>query len=120
MRKEIEIGGRTVACVSNAATPVIYRQVFHEDLLVFLQEMAKTRKNRELLPGTGEMLCKLAYIMNGQAEIPLGEIVRGKLTLDGFMEWLEDFSPLDFEMAGGEILDVYYTNEKTTSKSKNV
>lgn len=118
MRRDIDIGGRTVACVSNAATPVIYRQVFHEDLLVFLQEFNNARKKNAILPGTTDMFCRLAYVMHGQAEMSTTEAFR-KLSLDGFLNWLEGFMPLDFEMAGGSILNLYYENEETTSKSKN-
>lgn len=118
MRQEITIGDQTVACVSNAATPVIYRQVFHEDLLVFLQEMSKAKNEDSFVPGTGEMLCKLAYIMHEQAIKKTSEI-RRFVSEDTFLDWLADFAPLDFEMSGGAILGVYYSNEKTTSTAKN-
>ena len=118
MRRDIEIGGQTVACISNAATPVIYRQVFHEDLLVFLQEFNNARRKDTILPGTTDMFCRLAYVMQGQAQMSTTEAFR-KLSLDGFLTWLEGFRPLDFEMAGGDILNLYYENEETQSKSKN-
>lgn len=119
MRQEIKIGDKTIAMTCNAASPVIYRQVFKQDLLVFLQGMIKARQESDALPeGTSEMFSRLAYVMAMQAEKNTGDCFRS-LSFDGYLEWLTDFAPLDIEQAGPDIMNLYYATENTTSKAKN-
>ena len=119
MRKDVKIGDKTIAMTCNAASPVIYRQVFKQDLLVFLQGMIKARtKTNELPDGTGEMFSRLAYIMAMQAEKTTAECFR-ELSVDGWLEWLTEFAPLEIEQAGPDIMNLYYATESTTSKAKN-
>lgn len=118
MGKTITIGGQDVPVIATASTPVIYRQVFHEDLLVFLQEMEKATRANTVKDGTSDMLCKLAYIMNQQTEKTQIECFR-ELSIETWLQWLDNFKPLDFEMAGGDIINTYYDAQRTQSTSKN-
>ena len=111
MLKEIQIGEHEVAMLSTAATPVIYRGVFHEDLLVFLQNMAKAKGMTE---GTTEMVCKLGYVMAMQAE----KKKMSDMNFDRFVEWLDGFESLDFELSANEILNLYAESGKTLSRPK--
>lgn len=111
MLKEIHIGEHEVTMLSNAATPVIYRGVFQEDLLVFLQKMSATKGIAE---GMTDMVCKLAYVMTMQAE---NKKMRD-MNFDKFIDWLSEFQPLDFENSAGEILALYTDSGRTLSKSK--
>lgn len=119
MRKDVKIGDKTIAMTCNAASPVIYRQVFKQDLLVFLQGMLKARQKKQELPeGTSEMFGCLAYIMAKQAEKTTAECFR-ELSFDDYLEWLTGFAPLEIEQAGPDIMNLYYATENTTSKAKN-
>lgn len=111
MFKDIQVGEKTVPMLSNAATPLYFRQVFSKDLLVFLQTM-QTKKG--IVDGFSEVVAELAFVMMAQAE----KKKINELNFDKFIEWLGGFEPLDFEQASGEILGLYTSGGKTLSKPK--
>lgn len=110
MIKEIQVGGKVIPMLSNAATPVYFRQVFGKDLLVFLQGMNK----EGISEGFSETISELAYTMTKQADG--AKLVH--LSFDNYLKWLEDFGPLDFETASAEILSLYTSSGRTLSRSK--
>ena len=111
MYKEIQVGVKTVPMLSNAATPLFFRQVFSKDLLVFLQSM---NNGKGIIDGFSETASELAYVMNAQAE----KKKINELNFDKFVEWLSDFESLDFETASGDILGLYTSGGRTLSKPK--
>lgn len=110
MYKEIQVGAKTVPMLSNAATPLYFRQVFSKDLLVFLQSM----NNKGIVDGFSETVSQLAFVMAAQAE----KKKINELNFDKYIEWLSGFEALDFETASGDILGLYTSGGRTLSKPK--
>lgn len=105
----IHIGDKDVGMLANAASPYIYKQVFQEDLLQKFTNMGKDPDN-----SVGE---KMGFIFTKQAETSdVSELM--KLTMNDFLEWLEDFDPLDILMASEEIVSLYQKQKKGTSAPK--
>jgi hypothetical protein len=108
MIKEITIGEQTVLMAANAATPIRYKMLFKKDLLAEFQN-AEADNSR-----VSDMIPELAYIMAMQAG---HENLSGK-TFEDYIEWLEQFGPLDLLNAGGEIAALYIENTQETSTPK--
>lgn len=105
MFKTLEIGGKEVELVANAATPFRYKQVFQKDLFQVLG-------NQEKAEAEGvEAVTQLAYIMAKQAE----KADMTKLNYEGFIEWLEGFSAMAFVESAEDILNIYMDQQATTS-----
>lgn len=117
MRKTLTIGEKEIALASNAATAILYKQTFHEDLL-------KSVSNLSTAPGDEleavEKIQKLAFIMNKQASDNFSALI-GKLTENDFIEWLCGFEESDFHtpdvLVG--ILATWNKNFQSSSESKN-
>ena len=110
MFREIQVGEKTVPMLSNAATPIYYRQVFSKDLLVFLQSM----NSKGIVEGFSETVAQLAFVMAAQAD----KKKINELNFDNFIEWLSEYEALDFEQASGDILGLYTSGGKTMSRAK--
>ena len=107
MQGFVKIGEKEVGMVANAASPYIYKQVFHEDFLTKLQ--AKE-------PET-DLFQKMAYIMAKQAEIEkMSDLM--KLNEQGFYEWLMQFESMDVLYAIDEISNIYLAQKKETAVPK--
>lgn len=105
----IHIGDKDVGMLANAASPYIYKQVFHEDLLLKFTHMKEDPDN-----SLGE---KLGFIFAKQAEISdISELM--KLDMNAFLEWLTDFDPLDIIMVSEEIADLYQQQRAVSSVPK--
>lgn len=104
MNKPIILDGREVNFSANGATPMLYKMAFQEDLLVVLQ------KGED---GIYEALPKLAYIMAMQ-----GEGRMSNLGVADMIAWLSQFEALSIEMAGEEIIEIFYTQEQPSVVSK--
>jgi len=111
MYKEIEVGNITVPMLANGATPIRYKLVFHKDILKELKGIEGDESN---IATVGE----LAFIMAMQAKANNGEYDLTKLNDNDYLEWLEQFNPLDIEMASEKIIDVYVGNTVTSSEPK--
>lgn len=115
MLKTVKIGEKEVNLLANAATPIRYKMVFGEDIMVaFNQINGNKRDEGEIL----DISSQLAFIMHVQATYSREEI-KG-VTKEKYIEWLEDFGPMDFVNASKDIFDTYLGTTGTTSKSKNV
>lgn len=110
MRKDVEIGGKTVTLEANAATPYRYRMLFHKDLLTLLSGA------RADDPRTIDIMAELAFVMAKQAE----KADMSALTEPEYLTWLEGFEPEAFlsEQAVLDILGVYNKNAVATSTAK--
>ena len=105
MFKTMEIGGKELELVANAATPFRFKQVFHKDLFSVLG-------NEERAAEEGvETITQLAYVMTKQAE----KADMNKLSEDGFISWLEDFPPMAFVDSAEEILNAYMDQTEGTA-----
>lgn len=110
MRKDVEIGGKTVTLEANAATPYRYRMIFHKDLLTLLSTARADDAT------TIDIMSELAFVMAKQAE----KADMSKLTEGMFLEWLEGFEPEAFisEEVVVQVLSVYNKNAVATSTTK--
>lgn len=109
MKKELLIGGQTLALSANAATPVRYKMAFSEDLL---KALSSTEDSETDLP---DVVSKLTYVMNKQALQDTAD-----LSFDDYLLWLEGFDdPTAFLIYSADIIKFYLGNVKTGSKAKN-
>lgn len=106
MRTIITIGDKDMELVANAASPYLYKQIFHED---FLREIQKPDPDVDIIQ-------KMGYVMNMQAALSTAEIL--KLNEATYIEWLLQFEPLDIINAGEDIMKTYYGQTKGTSVPK--
>ena len=115
MKTTITVGEKELNLLANAATPIRYKMVFGDDIMVVFNQINNNKRD------SGEILditSQLAYIMNRQAECDKNELK--SLSKDTYIEWLEDFDSMAFVNASEEIINVYLGQTETTSKSKNV
>lgn len=114
MRKKVKIGIQDIELVANAASPYLYKQVFHEDYLLQSRKLA-TEKDPSVVDATAaDIFIKLAYIMANQATSK----DMSRLNYDGFITWLATFEPNDVLEAINDIADVWRGQEGTTSIPK--
>ena len=106
MYKELEIGGKTIAFLSNGATPLYYKHVFHADLLKNL--------NGDGLEIASDKIPEMGFIMAKQAD----KADMMKLTYEMYVEWLTGFEPLDLVLKGGEIANVYISDSIPSEEPK--
>lgn len=108
MTKEINIGGKPYIFTANGATPLFYKQFFHEDLLQKL-----SLKGENLTIAT-EDLPQLAFIMAKQGE----KADMMQLKKESYIEWLTQFNPMDIPINGEEIFLIYVGDSIQTSEPK--
>lgn len=107
MKGTVTIGNKEVGMVANAASPYIYKAVFHEDFLA---------KLRDKEPDT-DLFQKMGYIMAKQDETDkLSDLM--KLTETGFYEWLGQFDAMEVIYATDQISNIYMAQKATTSDPK--
>ena len=112
MFKEVKIGNITVPMLANGATPLRYKMIFHKDLISEFQDATENaEKAMESLP-------ELAFIMAMTAKSKDGKQDLSKLNLNLYMEWLEQFDPMDLPMASEQIVNLYLGNTVTSSEPK--
>lgn len=107
MTAEIRIGDKPVMMCGNAATPIRFKQVFRQDLLMNFKSMSTDDFDTD-------MLKQLAYIMKLQAE---GTDFRA-VTFDTFCEWMAGFEEMDFLEKVGEIINLWMQTTKTSVKNR--
>lgn len=109
MYREITIGKESVPMKATAATALRYRHVFGADLMTEFQSVGNDG-------GLGmNALQQLSYIMACAAD-PTKDMNR--LNEVTYMDWLENFEPLDFADAAEGIIDLYLGNTKELSEVK--
>ena len=112
MFKEVTVGGIKVPMLANAATPLRYKQLFHKDIIKEFQEVTEdVSKATDSIP-------ELAFIMAMAAKAKEGKADMNLLNMDSYVDWLEQFEPLDLPMASEEIIDLYTGNSVTDSEPK--
>lgn len=114
MFKEISIGKKEVKLLSNAATPLYYKQTFNKDII------SKIYNSEDRIRDVGDLAPEIAFIMEIQARAS-EEGRRAKpeeLTNEKYFDFLEGFEPLDFMNAAQEIINLYLGDAMTDSKSK--
>lgn len=114
MYKEIALntqdGKKTFGFLATGTTAYRFRQVFHKDLMVMLNNMENlTDENADTSVGD-----ELAYIMNAQAE----KKDMNKLNVDDFLTWADQFDGAELFLHMQEFVSLYLGNRKTTSSAK--
>ena len=112
MYREIKVGKKIVPMVANGATALRYRHVFGKDLIQELQQaQGDTSKGFNSLP-------ELAYIMAKAAEAKEGKVNMSLLNEESFMEWLEQFDPMDVIMSAEAVINLYTGNTEANVEQK--
>lgn len=106
MKKVINIAGKEVEAVANAASPYLYRQVFGED---FLLSFDPEKPDPSLLE-------KMFFIMQAQASMDFREVL--KLNMEDFFTFMCGFGAMDIVMAIDQISDLYFGQTKGTADPK--
>lgn len=116
MYKRIEIGGKPVELQSNAATPMVYQKVFHEDLL---RSFTGIDAEGDAL-GALDKVKQLAFVLNVQATRPFSDYYCKVSELD-YVEWLTKFEEDDFYDADmlTEVVGVWQKSARTSVAPKN-
>lgn len=113
MFKEITLktteGEKSFPFLATGTTAYRYRQIFHQDLLVMLNNM-ETPDKADTSVGD-----KLAYIMNAQAE----KKDLNKLSFDTFLEWADQFEGAELFLHMKDFVAFYLGSKETTSNPKN-
>lgn len=112
MYREIKIGEKSIPMLANGATPIRYRMVFGRDIISEFENV-QTDSGKATTS-----ISELAFIMAKQAEAQNEHKPMTTLNQESFIEWLEQFEPLDVVLATDEIVDLYLGNEKTLSEAK--
>lgn len=107
MRGTVKIGEKDVEMVANAASPYLFKEIFHID---FLKEAQAEQPDVSLFE-------KMGFVMAKQAE-GLSHKDFLKLDASAYIDWLTGFEPLDVITAAGDISSLYMGQEKSTSVPK--
>ena len=109
MRGSMKINNKEVGLVANAASPIIFRQLFHED---FLSEVNGADSGKGL-----DLFQKMAFVMMKQAETSeIKELM--ELTIDEYYAWTVTLEPMDIMKNLGEIKKIYFGNTIKKSRPK--
>lgn len=117
MLKNIALGKQSLALLSNGATPIRYKMTFKNDLMVELNQMNNGKKDEaEVI----DLVSRLAYVMANQAKaLESGNrAIIAALSFDNYIEWLEDFEPMDFIHAAKDVINMYLGQTEGESKPK--
>lgn len=114
MYKEIQLdtqeGNKVFRFLATGTTAYRFRQVFHQDLMVMLNNMEKVDDGKADT-SVGD---KLAYIMNMQAE---GKDMT-KLSFDSFLKWCDQFDGAELFLHMQDFVTLYLGSRATTSVPK--
>ena len=114
MYKEIELetqeGKKTFPFLATGTTAYRYKQCFHQDLMIALNNMEDTADDQADMT-VGD---KLAFIMNAQAE----KRDMNKLNVDAFLEWADQFDGAALFLHMKEFVSMYLGSRQTTSTPK--
>lgn len=108
MYREIKVGEKSIPMKATGATPIRYRMLFGEDVL---NQFSNSEGNYSVAIDT---ISKLAFIMTMAAS----DCDMSKLSMEGYISWLEQFEPFDLTNAADSIVDLYVGNTVGTSEVK--
>lgn len=99
--------GLTLELTSNAATPILYRQVFGKDIIRLLQDKPDSAD-------MSDMAKELAFIMQKRTEgANFDELGRAD-----YINWLEQFETYELDKKSLQIIRAYTASAATISESK--
>mgnify|MGYP003517079621 CR=1 FL=1 len=112
MYREIKVGEKSIPMLANGATPIRYRMTFGKDIISEF-ESVQTDTGK-----ASSSIAELAFIMTKAAEAQSEHKAMTTLNQESFIEWLEQFEPLDLVLASEDIVNLYLGNEQTLSEAK--
>ena len=107
MEKTIEMGEKTIKLKSSAATNILFKRVFHEDILLKLTEYSKNlnemqtlqAKANELREATDkpkeQILAEMNELLNSEVFVKANEFQSDTLPKLAFIMWLEANEPTE-------------------------
>lgn len=107
MYQEITVGDKVIPMECNGATKIRFKHVFGKDLYDLLNNEASAGENIDTVS-------RIGYIASIHAS---KEGFQDK-NEDTFITWLEGFEPFDLINASEHIINLYYSQQNTTSVSK--
>lgn len=131
MKSIIKISNKDVECVCNAATPILYTEIFKEDFLTNMMSFARYqgKKPEDFTPDDlafvsrrSVMFTKVAFIFAKQAEFGDDVEKLESLTRSDFLKWLSTFDESNAFTSGevlSGILQLWLGNSTTLTESKN-
>ena len=140
MEKTIVLGEKQIKLKSSAATNILYKRVFHEDILLKLgeyshniKEMERLQKKVEELRADKEkpkeqVLSEMTEILNADAFTQSSKFQDETLPRLAFIMYVEANVPVDKlmtidrdEILGvvGQVMDIWQAGAQTHSKPKN-
>lgn len=108
MIRTIKIGDQNVEMLANAASPYLYSQIFHAD---FLKESMKAESDMDI-----HIWERMGFVFAMRAKMTREEMQ--KLTMDDFLNWLEEFAPMAVLQASQQISALYQEQSKVGSHPK--
>ncbi len=117
MRGTVKIGERDVDMLANAASPFIYKKIFHKDFLMTVGTNYVDADGKQKTDVDTNAITEMAFVMHMQTVKTFKEIL-DTVTVDDFGAWVSEFEALDFAMAMAEIMGLYYQQQKTTVSPK--
>lgn len=111
MKGKVKIGNQSVEMVANAATPVLFKEVFHEDYFQAAEEFSRSPSNGEVV----DIYSKIGFIAAHQAK---KDFEVQSLTFEDYLRWLEQFEAYDMLDAVDAIAGLYSYQAKETAVPK--
>ena len=112
MQRTVQIGSVEVGMLCSAASPIIYRGIFHKDFMRKVYEIDKSKDEADSI----DLYSEMGFVMAMQAAKTLDEL--SKLTEEDYIKWLDQFTPFEMVMACTEIAKLYNEQEKNLSVPK--
>ena len=112
MRGKVKIGDKDVEMLANAASPILFKMVFHQD---WFKTMSGFQNDESGIEGI-ESLEQMGFIMAMQATKKNSELTN--MTADDYLNWLMQFESEALMIAVADIAAIYRGQETTSSQSK--
>lgn len=113
--KKIQIGSREVEMLAVSSCNFYYRRLFGEDPFE-LQALAASREGGQAMGITFAM--QMGFVMMKAAEAHGDRNIMNALTLDEYLDWIDQFDTFDFAQPSGDIIKLYANQGKTHSLEK--
>lgn len=111
MKKTITIGENDIGMVSNGATPIFYRQIFHKDLFGIVSSDSVTDEDKT------HIFAEVAFVMVMQDQKTTAEMM--KLTMDDYIEWSAAYDMMDlYSVAVPAAVELWAKNQETGVRPK--
>lgn len=119
MTEKIMLGEKEVEFKASAATPIIYKKIFNNDLLVELSQATKLDDKTEQGSKMSDIVHGLAYVMYCEANLQ-STVLFTKLNYQSYIEWLMTIEPSTITDKSADFIKLYQANQKNNNHAKNV